>query len=71
MTLPKNKPVIPPFTKVTIKAKANSIGIVRLIFAFHSVMTQLYTLRAVGTAIIKVVVAKKKPNQGFIPATYI
>ena len=26
---------------------------------------------AVGTAIINVVVAKKKPNQGFIPATYI
>ena len=26
---------------------------------------------AVGTAIINVVVAKKKPNQGFIPLTYM
>ena len=50
---------------------ANSIGTVRRMFARHSVMVQLYTLMAVGTAITSVVVAKKKPKYGCMPDTYM
>ena len=41
ITFPKNNPVIPPLTNVTINPSANNIGIVRCIFPFHRVITQL------------------------------
>ena len=50
---------------------ANSIGTVRRMLARHRVSVQLYTLMAVGTAMMSVVVAKKKPKYGCIPATYM
>ena len=71
VTLPKNNPVSPPWINVNIKPIANSIGTLKWIFPCHNVRTQLYTFSAVGTAIINVVVAKKKPKYGFIPLTYI
>ena len=40
-TLPRNRPVRPPFTKVTMKPSANSIGTVRWMSPRHSVSTQL------------------------------
>ena len=62
VALPRNKPVIPPLIKNSRKAMENSIGMVRWMLPCHSVSTQLYTLSAVGTAMISVVVAKKKPK---------
>ena len=41
---------------------ANSIGTVKRMLARHRVRVQLYTLIAVGTAMISVVVAKKNPK---------
>jgi hypothetical protein len=40
-TLPRNSPVSPPLTKVTMKASANSIGTVRWMSPRQSVSTQL------------------------------
>ena len=40
-TLPRNKPVMPPLTKVTMKASAKSIGSVNWMLPFHSVSVQL------------------------------
>lgn len=40
-TLPRNSPVSPPLTKVTMKASANSIGGLRWMSPRHSVKIQL------------------------------
>jgi len=40
-TLPRNRPVRPPLTKVKMNAMANSIGTVRCMLPRHSVSTQL------------------------------
>ncbi len=39
--LPRNRPVMPPFTKVTMKPMANSMGIVRWMLPRHKVRIQL------------------------------
>ena len=54
-----------------MKPSENNIGSDNCMFPLHKVKIQLYTFIAVGTAIIKVVVAKKKPNHGFMPLTYM
>ena len=53
---------MPPFMKNSKKAIENSIGTVKWMFPCQSVSTQLYTFNAVGTAMMSVVVAKKKPK---------
>ena len=45
-----------------MKDMQNNIGTVNVMLPFQRVSTQLYTLIAVGTAIINVVVAKKNPK---------
>ena len=70
-TLPRKSPVRPPLMNVNTKPIAKSIGTVKWMLPFHNVRTQLYTLSAVGIAMISVVVAKKKPKYGFIPLTYM
>ncbi|MNN32338.1 hypothetical protein D3C81_1460590 [compost metagenome] len=62
ITLPRKSPVRPPTRKVTMKARANSIGTVRWMSPCQRVRVQLYTLSAVGTAMTRVVTAKKKPK---------
>ena len=62
VAFPRNRPVMPPLMKNSKKAIENSIGTVRWMFPCQSVSTQLYTFNAVGTAMMSVVVAKKKPK---------
>ena len=40
-TLPRNKPVMPPFKNVMMNASENSIGMVSWILAFQRVKVQL------------------------------
>ena len=68
-TLPRYSPDRPPLTNVKTKPMANSIGTVKWMLPRHRVSTQLYTFKAVGIAMIRVVVAKKKPKYRFIPLT--
>ena len=70
-TFPRKIPVIPPFTNVTMNPRHHNITVLSLILPLHKVKIQLYTFIAVGTAMISVVVAKKNPNHGFIPLTYM
>ena len=59
--------MIPPKTKFTMKAQANSIALLRAILPCQRVANQLKNFIPVGTAMNDVAIVKNKRIQGGVP----
>src|ERR1700722_5104393 len=71
LELPRKMPVRPPEIKVLTKPMLNSIAGVNRILPRQSVVSQLKTLTADGTAISNVAITNTLPRNGFSPVTNI
>ena len=64
-------PDSPPMMNIETNDKANSMGVVKLIFPPQMVPSQLKTFTALGSAIIMVETMNVIPSIGFMPDTNI